>query len=390
MALTYPTIILKKGKEKSVQNFHPWLFSGAILKQDDNIDDGAIVNVFANDQTFLCCGMYHKSSIAVRVLTTRQETIGQSFWDDKIQKAFELRNRLGFIENPHITAYRLIHGEGDGISGLIIDIYNSTAVLQSHVAGIFKQRELISNALLSVFQHTLTCIYDKSDDHFFTNHESRFLSGNQKEDVVLENGLKFYINWEEGQKTGFFNDQRENRKLLQSFCNGKKIINLFAYTGGFSVYALKAGALFVHSVDSSAKAQQWALQNIELNDLKDHTFFCEDVFDFIKKSTDEYQVWIVDPPAFAKRLDAVARATIGYRNLNYAVFKKAAPGSIVMTFSCSQAVDKQLFQKIIFQAAQQAGRNVKIIGLLSQPADHPVSIYHPEGEYLKGLVLYIE
>jgi 23S rRNA (cytosine1962-C5)-methyltransferase len=387
---SYPKIILKKGKERSVSNFHPWIFSGAIDKKDKTLVDGDIVNVFADDNTFLGCGFFHHSSIAVRIVSYAQTSIDQDFWNKKIATAFALRRQLNLTDNASTTAYRLVHGEGDGLSGLIVDIYNSTAVMQAHVEGIFRCRGQIALALQTVFGNKLDCVYDKSDESFFKANESRFLIGERSDTEVTENDLKFYINWVDGQKTGFFNDQRDNRKLLQQYSNSKKIVNLFSYSGGFSVYALAAGASFVHSVDSSAKAETWANKNIALNNFSHHQFYCEDVFEFLKASKEDYDVWVVDPPAFAKRLDAVAKAMIGYRNLNMAVFKKAKPGSIIFTFSCSQAVDKELFSKVIFQAAQQARRSIKILHRLSQPADHPVSVFHPEGEYLKGLVLYVE
>lgn len=387
---SYSKIVLKKGKERSVSNFHPWIFSGAIDKKDKTISDGDIVNVFANDNTFLGCGFFHHSSIAVRIVSHQQINIDQDFWNSKITSAHALRKQLNLTDNFSTTAYRLIHGEGDGLSGLIIDIYNSTAVIQAHVEGIFRCREQIALALQTVFEKKIDCIYDKSDESFIKANENRFLLGDRNDAEVTENDLKFYVNWVDGQKTGFFNDQRDSRRLLQQFSKHKKIVNLFSYSGGFSVYALAAGASLVHSVDSSVKAEKWALKNIELNNFAHHQFYCEDVFEFLKASTEDYDVWVVDPPAFAKRLDAVAKAMIGYRNLNMAVFKKAKPGSIIFTFSCSQAVDKELFSKVIFQAAQQAKRSIKILHRLSQPADHPVSVFHPEGEYLKGLVLYIE
>ena len=387
---TYSKIVLKKGKERSVSNFHPWIFSGAIDKKDKSLADGDIVNVFANDNTFLCCGFFHHSSIAIRVVSHLPITIDQNFWNLKIASAFALRKQLNLTDNLSTTAYRLIHGEGDGLSGLIIDIYNTTAVIQAHVEGIFRCREQITKALQVVYQKQLDSVYDKSDESFFKSSESRFLFGQRSDAEVTENDLKFYVNWVEGQKTGFFNDQRDSRKLLQQFSKNKKVVNLFSYSAGFSVYALAASASMVHSVDSSAKAEAWANRNIELNNFPQHQFYCEDVFEFLKASSEDYDVWVVDPPAFAKRLDAVAKAMIGYRNLNLAVFKKAKPGSIIFTFSCSQAVNKELFSKVIFQAAQQAKRTVKIIHRLSQPADHPVSVFHPEGEYLKGLVLYVE
>ena len=387
MTLPYAEIILKKGKEKSIENFHPWIFSGAVAQKPETLKDGDPVHVFSAGKEFLATGIFHYSSIAVRILSFRKELLDENFWIEKIKNALALRQALQLYNNNATNAYRLIHGEGDGISGLIIDVYDKHVVMQAHVQGIFNFRKEIAHAL----QTTLNpeTIYDKSEDTFFTADENRFLSGTYSNCEIKENNLVFYVNWEEGQKTGFFNDQRDNRKLLQNFCKDKSVVNLFAYSGGFSVYALAAGAKKVDSVDSSAKAKQWAENNVALNKLNHHQFYCEDVFQFIKNSDEQYDVWIVDPPAFAKRIDTVKNAMIGYRNLNTAVLRKAKSQSIVFTFSCSQAIDKELFRKLIFQSAKQASRQVKILHQLSQPADHPVSIYHPEGEYLKGLVLYV-
>lgn len=386
----YKKIILKKGKEKSILNFHPWIFSGAVQHVDKGVEEGDVITVFTAEKKFLGIGLYHKSSIVVRIISFEETTIDTTFWETKIAAAVALRKKINLIDNNATNAFRLIHGEGDGLSGLIVDVYNTAAIVQAHNAGMFRLRNDIAQAIEKVLPH-IDCIYDKSDENFFTgNTPSRFLKGNRNDDVVLENNLKFYVNWAEGQKTGFFNDQRENRKLLQSFSQNKNVVNLFSYSGGFSISALQGGASKVHSVDSSKRAQQWALKNAELNNFTNHEFFCEDVFDFLKRNDENYDVWIVDPPAFAKHIDASGKAMIGYRNLNTAVFKKAPAGSIVFTFSCSQAIDKLLFRKIIFQSALQANRQIKILHQLSQPADHPVSVYHPEGEYLKGLVLYIE
>jgi 23S rRNA (cytosine1962-C5)-methyltransferase len=386
----YKKIILKKGKERSLLNFHPWIFSGAIQHIENGIEEGDLVNVFSADKKFIACGLYHKSSITVRIISFEETSIDNLFWSNKIAQAVALRKKLNLVANDETNAFRLIHGEGDGLSGLIVDVYNTTAVIQAHNKGIYKMRNEIAKAIENVLPH-IDCIYDKSEENFFEGTvEQRFLKGNRNDDVVKENNLSFYVNWVEGQKTGFFNDQRESRKLLQQFAPSNKVVNLFSYSGGFSVYALNAKATLVHSVDSSKKAQEWANKNVELNGYVNHQFFCEDVFDFLKRSDENYDVWVVDPPAFAKHLDATAKAMIGYRNLNSAVFKKAKPGAVVFTFSCSQAIDRSLFRKIIFQSALQVNRQIKILHQLSQPADHPVSVYHPEGEYLKGLVLYVE
>lgn len=387
MTQTYASVILKKGKEKSLENFHPWIFSGAIAQKPENLQDGDPVYVLSSTKEILATGIFHYSSIAIRVLAFKKVCFDADFWKLKIEEALQLRRDLNLVNSTHTNAYRLIHGEGDGLSGLIIDVYDKHIVMQAHVQGMFNFRNKIAKALHSVLQPEV--IYDKSEETFFKNNESRLLHGNALDGVVKENDLQFYVNWGEGQKTGFFNDQRDNRKLLQSYCQGKSVVNLFAYSGGFSVYALAAGAAKVDSVDSSSKAKLWAEKNVELNNLKNHRFFCEDVFQFIKNCEAEYDVWIVDPPAFAKRIDTIKNAMIGYRNLNTSVLKKAKRGSIIFTFSCSQAIDKELFRKLIFQSAKQAMRQVKILHQLSQPADHPVSVYHPEGEYLKGLVLYV-
>ena len=390
MALPYPEIRLKKGKEKSVLNFHPWIFSGALEKMPAQLKNGDAVTLLSHDGEILGTGLFHHSSIAVRLLAFSKVELNVTFWIQKLSNALQLRKNIHLFNNKETTAYRLVHGEGDGLSGLIIDIYGDCAVIQCHIKGMFNHRYIIAEALNNVFNQSINTIYDKSEDSFFENNESRFLKGEKQSEIIKENGHRFYVNWFEGQKTGFFIDQRENRKLLSNYCDNKNVINLFAYSGGFSIYALKSGASLVHSVDSSSRAENWANQNVQLNDAVNHQFFCEDVFTFLKETKNNYQVWVVDPPAFAKRLDAVRNAMIGYRNLNTAVFRKASPGSIIFTFSCSQAVDALTFRKVIFQSAKEAQRQIKVLHILSQPADHPVSVFHPEGEYLKGLVLYVE
>lgn len=390
MALPYPEIRLKKGKEKSILNFHPWVFSGALEKMPAHLKNGDAVILLSHDGEVLGTGLFHHSSIAVRLLAFFKVELNEAFWFQKLSNALQLRKNIHLFNNKETNAYRLVHGEGDGLSGLIIDIYGDCAVIQCHIKGMFKHRDIIAEALDKIYAHSLNTIYDKSEDSFFENDENRFFKGEKQFEVVRENGHQFYVNWFEGQKTGFFIDQRENRKLLGNYCSGKNVINLFAYSGGFSIYALKSGAAMVHSVDSSSRAENWANQNVQLNDAANHHFFCDDVFAFLKENKNAYQVWIVDPPAFAKRLDAVRNAMIGYRNLNTAVFLKAPAGSIIFTFSCSQAVDVPTFRKLIFQSAKEAQRQIKILHILSQPADHPISVFHPEGEYLKGLVLYVE
>lgn len=395
MSNRYPKVILKPGKERSLLNFHPWLFSGAVQSQDKELTEGCITDIFSNDNKFLATAHFHHGSIVARILSFEQTEINQQFFNQKILKAFVLRKNLGLINNPDTTAFRLINAEGDGLPGLIVDIYNSTAVIQLHTAGMFASVEMIKNALLNISELNLKSIYNKSADTLSKQSgiESRnnYLFGEKENNVVSENGIKFSVDWEEGQKTGFYIDQRENRKLLLHYAKNKKVLNTFAYSGGFSLYALQAGAASVHSVDSSKRAMEWANLNVELN-FKNalHEYFALDTFDFLKKGQENYDVIILDPPAFAKHLIAVDKATVGYRNLNYEAIKRINNNGILFTFSCSQAIDKNLFRKIVFTAAAQAKRNVRILHQLTQSPDHPVSIYHPEGEYLKGLVLYVE
>jgi 23S rRNA (cytosine1962-C5)-methyltransferase len=392
----YPKIVLHKGKERSVQNFHPWIFSGAVKKQADHLKEGDIVEVFTSDDRYLVTGHFHKGTIFVRVLSWDRVDINQEFCNNKIQAAFNFRKSLSLIDNETTNAYRLIHGEGDGLPGLIIDIYNDVAVLQTHSAGMMYAIDNLSAALQNTYGKKLNAVYNKSfealqkqnvaaePDHFI------FDSPRQPQ-PVLENNYKFSIDFVEGQKTGFFLDQRDNRKLLTGYCTDKAVLNTFCYSGGFSVYALGAGARLVHSVDSSKKAIEMTDVNVALN-FKNapHQSYATDVFGFFKQNSNTYDVIVLDPPAFAKHLSAVKNAMVGYRNLNYEGIKNISPGGILFTFSCSQAIDKELFRKVVFQAAAQARRNVRIMHQLSQPADHPINIYHPEGEYLKGLVLYVE
>jgi 23S rRNA (cytosine1962-C5)-methyltransferase len=392
--LNYPKIILKKGKERSLQNYHPWIFSGAIQKQDEACTEGGIVEVYSDDNRYLCTGHFHHGSITVRAICFEQREINRDFWNEKLAKAFSLRNVLGFTANPDTNVYRLCHGEGDGLPGLIIDIYNHAAVIQAHTLGMYQARQQISDAIVHVMGSSIKAVYDKSSESLSKSGEAGtvngYLYGGKTENVVMENGFRFLIDWEEGQKTGFFIDQRDNRDLLRKYTAGKKVLNTFSYTGGFSVYAMQNAAM-VDSVDSSQRAMDASVKNMELNGFaENHRCFTSDVLDFVRQSNESYDVIILDPPAFAKHLSNVDRATVGYRNLNYEVIRRIKPGGILFTFSCSQAIDKTLFGKIIFMAASQAKRNVRILHRLSQPADHPVSIYHPEGEYLKGLVLYIE
>jgi 23S rRNA (cytosine1962-C5)-methyltransferase len=395
MEKIYPKIILKKGKERSLQNFHPWLFSGAVEKQDKELTEGCIAEIFSNDNKYLATAHFHHGSIVARVLSFEKCEIDQQFFNQKIQKAFEVRKQLQLTNSNDTTVYRLINAEGDGLPGLIIDIYNDTAVIQTHTAGMFQSKDFIKNSLLNIFELHLKAVFDKSansmEKHSNIESKDSYLFGGKENNVVVENGIKFSVDWELGQKTGFFIDQRENRKLLTSYSKNKKVLNTFAYSGGFSLYALQAGATLVHSVDSSKKAMEWANQNVDLNFTNaPHEYFALDTFDFLKRGDEHYDLIILDPPSFAKHLSAVDKATIGYRNLNYEAIKRINKNGILFTFSCSQAIDKNLFRKIVFMAAAQAKRNVRILHQLSQAPDHPINIYHPEGEYLKGLVLYID
>jgi 23S rRNA (cytosine1962-C5)-methyltransferase len=393
--MSFARIILLPGKERSILNRHPWLFSGAVKRIEGEAKEGDIVEIFSADNRYLATGHYHEGSIKVRIFSFTQVEPDYNFWSSKIQRAFDYRKRLGIPYNPSTNMYRLIHAEGDGMPGLIIDIYNKTAVIQTHTLGMHAAKPHFVTALKKIYGHSIDCIYDKSADTMSKQKqalvENLWLVGDKKEDIVLENGISFYVNFVEGQKTGFFIDQRGNRKLLSAYCAGKKVLNTFAYSGGFSMYALKADAMVVHSVDSSKKTEEWTQRNVELN-FKEatHTYYTDDVFNFMKTTTGDYDVIVLDPPAFAKHLSAVKQATVGYRNLNYEALKRINKGGILFTFSCSQVIDRELFGKIVFMAAAQARRNVRIMHRLSQPPDHPVSVFHPEGEYLKGLVLYVE
>lgn len=389
-------IILKKGKEFSIQRLHPWIFSGAIQKMEGEVTDGVWVEVTNFKGDTLGFGHYQNGSIAVRILSFGQVPPASTFWMQRFYNARKLRHSAG-LPSGITNAYRLIHGEGDGLPGLIIDYYDGVAVVQAHSIGMHADRQDIAHGLKDVYQDELKAIYYKSHGTLpgkarETDTEEYLLGMGIVPHVVLEHGNKFFIDWEEGQKTGFFLDQRENRKLLGDFSKGKKVLNTFCYTGGFSVYALQAGATVVHSVDASQKAIDLTKKNLELNGFNTnlHKCFAEDTFDFLKGKQDEYDVIILDPPAFAKHRDARHKAVKGYSRLNTEAMQKIKPGGVLFTFSCSQVVDRQLFYDTIVSAAINAGRQIKVLHHLSQPADHPVSIFHPEGEYLKGLVLYVE
>ena len=392
----YSKIILKPGKERSLKNFHPWLFSGAIAKVDGKTNDGDIVEIYSAAGEYLATGHYNKGTITVRVFSFEQREIGYEFWKEKLQSAYDLRKNLNFISNRETNVYRLIHAEGDGLPGLIIDYYNGVAVMQSYTLGMHAIKRYVVEALKEIYETELITVFDKSTETMRKQSEleleNRYLYGKEYSNhSVTENGNIFIVNFESGQKTGFFIDQRENRKLLSGYSVGKSVLNTFCYTGGFSVYALNAGAKMVHSVDSSASAIEMTDKNISFcKNPERHVSFTENVFDFIKKSDQMYDIIILDPPAFAKHKSSVKQASIAYRNLNAEAIKKMNKAGLIFTFSCSQVIDKILFRKIIFAGAAMTGRNVRVLYQLSQPADHPVSIYHPEGEYLKGLVLYVE
>lgn len=392
----YTKIILKQGKEKSVLRFHPWIFSGAIEAVTKELNNGDIVEVYDSKKQYLATGHYQdEGSIAVRVFSFEKKEINEEFWKEKFTKAINLRKNIGLFNNEHTNTFRLIHGEGDGFPGLIIDFYDGNAVIQFHAYGMFLLKDTFVKLLKELLGSSLKTIYDKSGNTLSGNyeHSNEFLYQNINSDVIVkEFDNQYYIDIIEGQKTGFFIDQRDNRKLLENYCMNKKVLNVFGYTGGFSVAALKGGADLVHSVDSSQKAIELTNKNIELNfwQTDKHQSFAVDAFDFIDKMDDNYDVVVLDPPAFAKQLHLKEKGLKGYRNINLKVIQKMKKGSILFTFSCSQAISKDDFRTMIFSAAALAGKELKILHQLSQGADHPVNIYHPESEYLKGLVLYID
>ncbi|WP_370848010.1 class I SAM-dependent rRNA methyltransferase [Phocaeicola coprophilus] len=395
--MSYKKVYLKLGKEESLKRFHPWVFSGAIARVEGEPEEGEVVDVYTSQKEFIACGHFQVGSIAVRVLSFRQETIDHAFWVRRLEVAKDLRRALGLIGNPQNNTYRLVHGEGDNLPGLIIDVYDHTAVMQAHSAGMHVYRMEIADALSEVMGDVIQNIYYKSETTLpfkadLLATENGFIKGGSPENIAMENGLKFHVDWLKGQKTGFFVDQRENRHLLEHYAKGRNVLNMFCYTGGFSFYAMRGGANLVHSVDSSAKAIDLTNENVELNFPGDarHQAFAEDAFKFLDRMGDQYDLIILDPPAFAKHRDALRNALRGYTKLNAKAFEKIRPGGILFTFSCSQVVNKQDFRNAVFTAAAQSGRSVRILHQLTQPGDHPVNIYHPEGEYLKGLVLYVE
>ena len=390
-------VYLKPKKEESLLRFHPWVFSGAIARIEGNPEEGEVVEVYTSDKQYIASGHYQIGSIAVRVLTFKKEEINHDFWVRRLTVARNLRQALRLIGTENNNACRLVHGEGDNLPGLIIDLYDHTAVMQAHSAGMHVYRHEIANALKEVMCDTIQNIYYKSETTLpykadLESTENGFLLGGSTENVAMENGLLFHVDWLKGQKTGFFVDQRENRALLERYSLGRNVLNMFCYTGGFSFYAMRGGARLVHSVDSSSKAIDLTRANVELNFPGDtrHEAFAEDAFKYLDRMGGEYDLIILDPPAFAKHRGALRNALRGYTKLNAKAFEKIRPGGILFTFSCSQVVSKQDFRNAVFTAAAQSGRSVRIMHQLTQPADHPVNIYHPEGEYLKGLVLYVE
>ena len=388
-------IILKSGKEQSIRRYHPWIFSGAIKKIYGKPLEGDIVTLFDNQDNFLAVGHYQPGSIAVRILSFEDIEPDTEFFSERIRSAIEFRRSLGLIDNNSVNVFRLVHGEGDNLPGLIADYYNGVIVMQSHSVGMYRIRKEIAGILSELLGDRIKAIYDKSESTIpFKSGiaaKNEFLAGESEPVVVTENGFKFRIDWTTGQKTGFFIDQRENRKLLGDFTKGRSVLNMFGYTGGFSVYGMKDAAL-VHSVDSSESATKLADENVRLNfgDDSRHRSFQVDAFEFLNDIRDKYDLIILDPPAFAKHNNVLANALQGYKRLNMKAIEQIKPGGIIFTFSCSQVVTRENFRKSVFAAAANTGRNVRILHQMSQPPDHPVNIYHPESEYLKGLVLYVE
>lgn len=392
----YKNVYLKRGKEESLKRFHPWIFSGAIHHADEGIEEGEIVRVITADGEFIAVGHYQIGSIAVRVLSFHDESIDISFWRASLESALQMRIAVGIADSPQNNTYRLVHGEGDNLPGLVIDCYGDTAVMQAHSVGMHVSRMDICEALVQVMGNRIKNVYYKSETTLpfkaDLGQENGFIYGNTNENTAVENGLRFHVDWQKGQKTGFFVDQRENRTLLEHYSKGKRVLNMFCYTGGFSVYAMRGEAELVHSVDSSAKAIELTKKNVELNfpgDMR-HEAFCEDAFKYLDANDAKYDLIVLDPPAFAKHRGALHNALKGYTRLNVKGLQRIKKGGILFTFSCSQVVTKDYFRNAVFTAAAQAGRRVRILHQLHQSADHPINIYHPEGEYLKGLVLYVE
>lgn len=396
MTKSYPIVYLKKGKDESLKRFHPWVFSGAIASRTESLNEGDVVRVCTASGVFIAVGHYQIGSIAVRVLSFKDIVIDEEFWKSRLQSALEVRLALDVVDNPNNNTYRLVHGEGDNLPGLIVDCYGETAVMQAHSVGMHCERNAIAKALVEVLDGRIKNVYYKSDTTLpfkaDLNQENGFLIGGETDCTTIENGLTFKVDWLKGQKTGFFIDQRENRSLLEQYSKNRSVLNMFCYTGGFSVYAMRGQAELVHSVDSSAKAIDITRENIATNfeDTTKHEAFCEDAFKYLDANNKKYDLIILDPPAFAKHRAALKNALKGYTRLNAKGFESIKSGGILFTFSCSQIVTKDQFRNAVFTAAAQSGRKVRILHQLHQPADHPINIYHPEGEYLKGLVLYVE
>ena len=397
-----PQVFLRRGKEESLLRRHPWIFSGAIdyirAEEEAEIAEGALVDVYTRSGEFIARGHYQIGSIAVRVLSFEQEPIDDAWWRRKIAVAYDVRRTLSLTDDERTTCYRLVHGEGDGLPGLVVDVYGTTAVVQCHSVGMYRARQQVAAALREVYGDRLTAIYDKSSQTVPYNARLNAVDGylwgssDHETQAVAENGIRLLVNWEKGQKTGFFLDQRENRELVRRYAAGRTVLNTFCYTGGFSVYALAGGAREVCSVDSSERAVELAAENVRLNfgDDAPHTAVAADAVEYLKHIDDRYDLIILDPPAFAKHHKVLGNAMQGYKRLNARALSQIKSGGILFTFSCSQAVSKELFRTTVFSAAAIAGRKVRLLHQLTQPADHPIDIYHPEGEYLKGLVLYVE
>jgi 23S rRNA (cytosine1962-C5)-methyltransferase len=398
--MPYSKVFLKQGKEESLKRFHPWIFSGAIAHIDGRPDEGNVVEVYTSENKFIAMGHFEIGGIAVRVLSFDREPIDHAFWVRRLSAAYDVRKSMGLATDPANNVYRLVHGEGDHLSGLVVDIYARTAVVQAHSAGMHIYRTAIADALMEVMDGKIESVYYKSEDTVPSEAallpENDYLKGDNVDDTVTECGLTFRVDLLKGQKTGFFIDQRENRMLLERFSGDRSVLNLFCYTGAFSVYALRGGARLVHSVDSSDRAINMTNENVKLNfpgdaDDRRHTAYDDDAFKFLDRmSSDLYDLIVLDPPAFAKQRRSIKNALHGYRKLNAKAIEKIKPGGILFTFSCSQSVSKDDFRTAVFSAAAMSGRGVHILHQLTQAADHPVNIYHPEGEYLKGLVLHVE
>ncbi|RKD90138.1 class I SAM-dependent rRNA methyltransferase [Mangrovibacterium diazotrophicum] len=390
------TVVLSKGKEQSLKRFHPWVFSGAIKKISSEVQEGDLVRVVSNSNEFLGIGHYQIGSIAVRILSFKDVEIDRSFWKQLLGEAVNLRASLGLLDNQSTNVFRLVHGEGDGLPGLIIDFYNGTAVYQAHSVGMYHIRVELADILKELLGDKLIAVYDKSDKTLpfkaDIQPENGYLLGTSEPTIVKEYDNQFRVDWVEGQKTGFFVDQRENRRLVREFSENRDVLNMFCYSGGFSFYAMQGNARLVHSVDASAKAIDLTRQNVGLNFPDDarHEAYVADAFEFMRDIKDKYDLIILDPPAFAKHRNALHQALQAYKRLNARAFEQIRPGGIVFTFSCSQVVTKDKFREAVFSGAAISGRKVRILHQLTQPADHPVNIYHPEGEYLKGLVLYVD